>query len=154
VQGLRRLTCIAAEEQKVSTCLTSGFEKWSQCSATNLAHRHGPRRPSPRGIASAETQERACYLRAALLSFGQVGRLARSRSSKPPCSGGGSETFFMAAEGYLAAEVGNSPYRRSDKEARSPTPAKDLFDVLLLRHRSIGRQWSSAKIDAEPFAPH
>jgi hypothetical protein len=91
---------------------------------------------------------------AALLSFGQVGRLAQSRSSKPPCSGGGSETFFMAAEGYLAAEVVNSPYRKSDKEARSPTPAKDLFDVLLFRHRSIGGQWSSAKINAEPFAPH
>jgi hypothetical protein len=29
-----------------------------------------------------------------------------------------------------------------------------FFDVLFLRHRSIGRQWSSAKIDAEAFAPH
>jgi hypothetical protein len=26
--------------------------------------------------------------------------------------------------------------------------------LLLLRHRSIGRQWSSAKIDAGAFAPH
>ena len=51
-------------------------------------------------------------------------------------------------------EISKRNGRRSDKGGSISNPAKDLFDVLLLRHRSLGHQSGSAKIDAEPFAPH
>jgi hypothetical protein len=108
VQGLRRKTRIAAGEQKVSPHLTSGVREMVGVLRHESRAQARPRRPSPRGLVFAETQERACYLRRRPAS-GRVGRLARSRSSKPPCSGGGSETFFLAAAGCLAAEAVNSP---------------------------------------------
>jgi hypothetical protein len=43
----------------------------------------------------------------------------------------------------LELDLDNRTDRRRDKEARSPT---DPFDVLLLRHRLVGHQSSSAKI--------
>src|ERR1700746_2034076 len=52
--------------------------------------------------------ERALYLRRTSAA-GRVGRLARSRSSKLPCSGGGSETFFGGAVGFLASKTEASP---------------------------------------------
>jgi hypothetical protein len=96
---IRRMLCVIFEAEYLRVCDAADGTAPTAKARLVYPHQLAQHGPTLNLESYAKVSEPRCLRR--LSASGRVGRLARSRSSSLPRSGGGSESFFAGAAEFL-----------------------------------------------------